>query len=322
MSSPVDRAATNEETGSPALLVDGGLELEAPVDWPVLPLLELGLRSLVLSADRVSDFTYAELTARPGVRIGTLRLFYRGSLFLLRGGDVYTGGDGPRWYYEAHRAELEWEPRPWLTVWGGAGRSIFREQVRTRTELDGGAAVALGLGRGRLLAGLSGRVHRARHDAYNLWGGTLLASFSHPLGPLSGRARFIAGLDLYPSSEGYFPNAEGLVEPDTERRDLLVKGAVELWSPRWSGARLGLSYEVSHRTSTASAYDYTDHRVMARVSWTLDFDPWAPDEASGDPSHVELPYGVADDEEHLDEERIQDLLRQEDAARRGSSCID
>lgn len=313
MSTPADVANTAAATDSATATVDLRVEVEPRWRWRLQPVLGLSLRSLVLGAEAVSDFTYLDLGVRPGLRAGPVAVFYAGQLLLLRGGDAYSGGSGPRWFYETHRVELEWEPRPWLTVFGGGGRSVFREQPRSRTEVDGGAGL-LGSVRGfRLLGGLSLRSHQASHQAYDLWGGSLIASAGRAVGPLWLRARLLLGFDLYSRSAGYFEASE--------RRDLLLKAAAEIWSRPFRGARVGLSYELSDRFSTASSYAYVDHRPLLRVSWSFDWDPWLPRVAGRDPRQVAIPFGAAAAAGGLEAERIQDLLRQEDAARRGSSCI-
>ena len=67
---------------------------------------------------------------RPGVIFGDTYVralvAYRGEGLLLEGGDKYE--DGPLWFYEAHRGELEIEFTKELTLFGGSGRRIFREQ--------------------------------------------------------------------------------------------------------------------------------------------------------------------------------------------------
>jgi hypothetical protein len=327
-------------TGSPALLLDGLLRFEPPwgKDW-LRPLLELSFRSLMLlrweevpgfktgtppstpgggPGSRTStpwDFSYFNFGARPGIVLGPTRLLYSGQMFLLAGPDEYAGG--PRIYYETHRGEIEWDPTKWLNVFGGAGRSIFRERVRTRTELDLGLAAFGPLWRLRMLAALTGRRHWAEDQDYNLWGGTFIASGTLPTRYVSVRARLLLSFDLFPDS-GDSDRFGG--EIGDYRRDLLLKGALELWSPGWHGLRGGLTYEVAHRFSNKADFEYTDHRILARVRYNLKLDPWAPSTAPRPAGHVALPYGISGDDA-LEDERIQDLLRQEDAARRGSSCV-
>jgi len=318
MSSPADlpSASTSSQTGSgsPALTLDLLARFQPPWGGSLRPLVEGGLRGLVLFDDDVRDYSYYSFSIRPGVALwDTLELSYHGQLFLLAGGDRYDL-DGPRAFYEAHRAEASWAAAPWLNLWGGVGRSVFREQVRTRVEADGGVGLAGRLWRLRLLGGLSFRTHWADHQAYDLWGGTLLGSATLPVWRLSLRARLVLGFDLHSTSVGYF-------EQDVDRRDLLIKGGAEAWSPAWRGLRAGLSYDLSNRTSTATVYEYTDHRVLVRLRFHLGLDPWAPRRRDAPPGHVALPYGVSSAEGGLEEERIQDLLRQEDAAQRGSSCV-
>ena len=168
----------------------------------------------------------------------------------------------------------------------------------------------------------SGHSRLVRIEPYDLFGGTLLFSATLPLTYLSLRARFILSFDTYSSSEGYF-DAVTLFpddDPGAGRQDVLVKGGLEVWSPAWHGLRAGASYEATHRVSNKGSYEYTDHRALARVRFTFRFDPFAPGVTTAGQGHEPLPYGV-DEGDQLDDQRIQDMLRQEDAARRGSSCI-
>jgi Tetratricopeptide repeat len=318
--SPSDTAHP-EGRPSPLVSVDLLALFEPPWGRLVRPALELGLRGLFFTDEEVQDFGHLALSVRPGLRLGDLRLGYGGQLFLLTGGDTYD--TGPRAYYETHRGEVEWAPRPWVTLLAGAGRSIFREAPRSRTELDGSVGLSFRPWRLAVLAILSLRGHWAQHDAYNLGGGTLITSATLPLGPVSLRARFLLSVDLYPDSAGYFDAAAATAPAAAaeSRRDLLLKGGLEGWSPAWRGMRAGLSYELSGRESSIDAYNYTDHRVLLRLRLRLDFDPWAPSTADDRPGHVRLPVGAASAKDRLEDERIQDLLRQEDAARRGSTCV-
>lgn len=315
MSSPVDpQSGSQSATGSPAMTLDLLARFEPPWGKTLRPMLEGSLRGLGLLDEAVRDYSYFDLGLRPGVILGSLQLAYSAQLFLLTGGDRYDR-DGPRVFYESHRGELEWNAAAWTSLWLGAGRSIFRELARSRTELDGGGGLTGRLWRLRLVGALSLRGQWATNDAYDRYGGTLVGSATLPLSSFSLRGRLVLGLDLYPSSAGYF-------DPQNHRRDLLVKGGVELWSRPWRGLRAGLSYEASSRTSTVALYEYTDHRFLARLRWQLSLDPWAPRSLPSRKDHVALPYGVSGGGGGLEDERIRDLLRQEDAAQRGSTCID
>jgi len=325
MSTPADVASSGagEETGSAMLSLDAQVQMEAPISEWFRPVLELGLRSMLLlnGADVSSsnqaaswDYSYLKLNLRPGVALGPLRVFYASQIFLLTGGDKYTENkEGPRWYYETHRGELEWEPLSWLILWGGAGTSLFREQARTRIEVDGGVGVLGPVWRLRLLGAVTVRKHLAELDAYSLWGGTLLGSATLPLDYLSIRTRLIVSFDLYPDSAAFFKNID-------DRQDWLIKGGLELWSRSWHGQRAGLCYEISHRLSSVPEYQYMDHRVLVRIRWSWQWDPWAPKTATPPADHVALPQRTGGPD-RLEDERIQDMLRQEDAARRGSSCV-
>lgn len=309
--------------------------IEPQLRWPVRPLFEGGVRSLLMSRDIVKQYSYLNFTVRPGVAIGDLRLFYGGRFFLQTGASR-PDEQGPVWFYETHRAELEYNAGSWLTLFGGVGRSLFQERGRSRTELDGGLGVSHALGPVRVLSALSFRGHQAENPGFDLWGGSLLATATVPIWRLHLRGRFIASWDIYTHSHN-----DGVNDPlfkrlgvGDRREDLLIKGGAELWSPTFMRLRAGLSYELSRRFSTTgdwadcnedpaitSGFGYTDHRVLLRLRFVLRWDPWAPSGSDGGEGHVQLPYGIGPAGQGLEDERIQDLLRQEDAAQRGSSCL-
>jgi hypothetical protein len=83
------------------------------------------------------------------------------------------------------------------------------------------------------------------------------------------------------------------------------------------GLKVGLFYEFSHRDSTIQIYEYVDHRVLAKLQWSFSFDPWLPSAVAA-PDHIPIDYGLGST---ALEERIQDLLRQDEAAQRSSSCV-
>jgi hypothetical protein len=236
-------------------------------------------------------------------------LAYHYESLLLAGGDPYQ--EGPFWFYDSHRGELEVEVLSGLTLFGGIGKRNFREIGRSRLEADGGVGGGFEVGhRLRLLGALSGRLYDAKSDAWDQRGASLLVSADVRLPRRwSMRAGFLGSYDLYPRSAGYFDLAE--------RRDALFKLSASVFAPPLRDqVKLGFTYEFSDRASTASSYVYTDHRLLAKLIWTFTADPWLP--AAVSPSdHVALDYGL-----HSREltERVQDLLRQDEAMQRSSSC--
>jgi hypothetical protein len=127
--------------------------------------------------------------------------------------------------------------------------------------------------------------------------------------------------DLYPNSGG----EEGrLVFGTTDRRrDLLARLTAGLWAPPWHGLRAGVEGQLTRQDSTADetpGYDfsYDEARLMVVLRWSFAGDPWGP-RVVRDADHVPLPWGF-EAEAGRDEERILDLLRQDEELRRGSSC--
>lgn len=319
--SPIDSAAGAEPSAMGR--IDLSARFTAPEPERVRPVLEGTLKQHGILADAARELSYMDLAYRPGLLIGEakarLLIAYRGNLLLIHLDDKHR-------YYEAHRAELELETHFGLLVFGGSGRRLFREAGRTRTELDVGLGGGVPIGsRVTLLLALSGRRYFAVGDAYDQMGGTALMAVRARLWKnVSLRVGVTPSLDRYPYSGGAVGEAAfGTTE---KRFDVLVKHFDEIWSPSWKGFRLGIRYELSWRDSTADRpsadYDYREHRVLAGIKWATSVNPFAPRKVSSK-GRVPLPFGGGDGSEGaFDEERIQDLLRQDEAARAGASCVD
>lgn len=298
----------------------GELRLWARIGTPfydfVQPQLEVDLRGLLFGASAADELSYLTLGAAPGLAWDAgdvlVRTLYRFDAVLMAGGDAYEAG--PLWFYEAHRAEVKLEVGPYLTFFVGGGWRAFRELGRTRAELDLGLGGGGEVGAGVLLLGAaSARMHRATNQKYNLWGATLLVSADIPLG-LGFTASVFASIavDGYVDSKGSFS-----VEA---RDDSFVKGRLAVWSPRLPlSLRIGVAYEPSHRQSTSPQYTFTDHKLLVHLRMSMSWDPYRPD-TQRPADHMPLEYGLGDGGAGLGD-RLQELLRQDEEAQRGSSCL-
>ncbi len=316
--SPTDPG--REGTPSPLLRVEPALELVAPAAGFWRPGLAAGLRLQAMSAAEASALSYAETWWRPQLHLGRGtwrgRVGYRGDLLLLARRDR-------RLFAEGHRLEGELDTPGHGVLFVGGGRRQFAEGGRSRWEFDlgGGAPVPVGSCCDLLLAGAL-RAHDAVGEAYDLLGASALARLGlYPGAGLRVQLGATLMLDSYPNSGGERGLvAFGSLEP---RHDLLSKLSAALWSPSWVGLSGGLSYDLAWRVSSADArdrYSYLEHRVLLLLRWRWQRDPWAPPTLEP-ASHV--PLGATPGQEPgTDRERIQDLLRQDEAARRGSSCVD
>ncbi len=308
----------------------GRMDLFGRLVWPAWrvarPALEAGLKGHGIGSEQARDLSYLEMSARPGLILGAgfprVIVGYKLDYLVLN-----RETEAERRFYHGHRGEVEVETGS-LTFFAGGGRRIFAENGRTRWEIDGGGGGSFVLfDRVNLLAAVSLRYYEAIGDPYDLAGGTALLVARTGLGlGLYARVGATLGLDHYFNSGG----ARGMAAygSSDKRFDLLTKGSIELWSPSWLGARAGVSYEFSWRDSSVDrsnsteSYDYTEHRLLAKLRWVFSWNPWAP-ESVDPPEHVPLDYGLGPaGGPGMAEERIQDLLRQDEAARRGSSCVD
>jgi len=320
--SPADPTAADEDASSPA----GNASLWVSLAYPesgkpsiVRPVLEAQAKGNGYSRRQARELGHLILGVRPAVlsRTGDWRVLagYRFEASQVVAGDRYE--PGPLWFYEAHRGEAEVEmPGGWM-AFGGAGRRLFRESGRSRLETDGGFAKNLALGpRMRLVAALTGRRYLADKDPYHLWGASALATLDLRLpAGWSLRVGLTASQDAYPASTGYFDATRGSLS----RRETSGKASVGCYLPSWaSGLKSGVVYEYALRESRIDAYDYRDHRVFLRILATFATKPTLPG-AETPPGHVEIDYGL---EGSLLDERVQDLLRQDESVQRSSSCLD
>lgn len=301
--STLDLVARYEPWHSPSLRprVEGRVKLQAPFS--------------------ALDYAYADASARLGMELGDarasrVRLLYSAELLGVNSGDLYATTD-QRLFMEAHRGEVEAELPGRVQVFGGGGRRVYRTTDRTRTEVDGGVAAVHGWSSGISLTGiLTARWQDARHEDWDLYGATALARVATPL-PAGAmlKARVMGMRDVYPHHT-------------QERRDWSLKAQVGPWTPSLRGWRLGLTYGFNDRWSQGTwtvdpwSYSSPDHRVLLEARWEGGGDPFGPTTHSGETAtHVALPWGLSTQgDAGLD--RVQDLLRQEDSARRGSSCVD
>ncbi len=304
----------------------GRLDLFGKFAWPVHPFLrpvvEGGLKGHGISSSQARELSYLELSTRPGVMLGSAfpRVFvgYKADLLLLE-------KEAERYFYEGHRGEIEVEFGN-LMLFAGAGRRIFKESGRTRWEFDGGlGGSAAPMSRLHMLLAFSARYYDAEGDPYDQFGGTGLLVARIDLGSgLHARLGASLGIDYFPSSGG--ERGQIAYGTDAKRLDVLSKLSAGIWSPAWRGVRAGVSYEYSWRSTTADEavedYGFREQRLLLKIRFTLESDPWAPRVLPGGEEMVP-DYGVAGSSgSGLADERIQDLLRQDESARRGSSCVE
>jgi len=267
-------------------------------------------------------FAYGDIAARAGAEIGSAgglraRLLYSFELFGDHTTDAYTRASS-RLFMEAHRGEVEIDLLPEVQVFGGGGRRVFRRLDRTRSEVDGGVALVEDWAGGwNLTAIVAGRWQHARHPDWNLFGGTALVRAAAPL-PAGAmlEARVMVLRDVYPDHA-------------LSRRDWTFRSQAGPWSPSLGGWRVGLTYGFNNRWSTgtwaAAADPYStsrpDHRFLVEVRREFAWRGGTVRAIAVPENHVAPPYGGPEAADTgLD--RVQDLLRQEDSARRGSSCVD
>jgi hypothetical protein len=321
LGSPLDQQASDRDFASAYTEMEAWGRFASPHWGPLGLFLEGDAEGRILYAEVARDLSHAGWGLRPGVELSwpsvALRSAYHFDALWVATADAY--GDRDSWFYDGHRGELELELALGLTAFAGAGHRRFRSMGRSRWEVDfgvgGGGQVGTRLS---LLGAVTGRRHRARNAAYNVWGGTaLLSSRVRVFGSWALRMMASAALDDYPDSAG----AEAF-HAAKRRRDVQVRGRIGLWSPPFlGGLQAGVRYQPTRRFSTAPLYDFMDHTVVVLISCTLSGSPWVPRLGPEVPGRIPLDLRAGGGEDVLGE-RLQDLLRQDEEAQRGSSCMD
>ena len=315
--SPRDAAAHEDPPQSAFMRWEGETRWLFPTGVWVRPGLEGRVAFAGYTASEAKKESTLTLSAAPSLRFGpsipAVTAGYRFDAASLLAGDRYD--DTPIWFYAGHRGELEVQLPYGILLFGGGGARSFREIGRSRMELDGGIGGHVSIRNVvRLLGALTVRGHDASNDAYDLRGFTALISGIGTLPKAwSIRAVLLLGWDDYPFSAGYFTP----LDPATHRRDTLFKLSFGPSTKAVHGFKASLVYEFSNRWSSAPDYAYTDHRVLLRLTYAFAADPFLPRRVRN--PHFKLPEQSSS---AALEERVQDLIRREEAAARSSSCIE
>jgi len=316
--SPVDAAAP-ESAGSALGVADLRLRLAARRPLTARPMVEGRLRAQELWAQSAKDLSFETGTLRAGVLLGdgaseTLVAFSSDAT-RLAGGDRYQGG--PLWFSEAQRVEIELGVGDAFALFAGSGRRRFRDVARTRSEgeLSVGWVTTGPLG-SLAIGGLSFRGHDAENDAYDLVGASAVTQGFLPVWRgFEISATAATSGDTYPRSEAYFDGARG-----SARRDVIWRLGAGAWSPRRHPLRAGLTFEHTARTSSAEAYDYQDSRWLLRLEWRFDSNTLGR-RAIGAEGRTPFEHGPLAEGGDDDLGDVRELMRQDDAAQRGASCL-
>jgi hypothetical protein len=317
--SPVDLETPAQSMASPVAFMDARARVVVPVANGIRPVVEAGAAAEELT-DAASDFSYQHLFARGGALFGYQRprllVSYLADAVATRVG----APDESRtpWYARGHHAQYELEASESWVAFGAAGYRSIREREQSRVEIEQGVGFSTPLTPGvRVAAGASIHGYDATADAYDRVGGMLDARLEIGLPrPFVLREALTVTGDAFLKSEGFFSSARG-----SERRDLLVRATAGLWASLGPGVESGLEYAYANRDSSARDFAFSDHRVVLRWAATFDSDRLLTRSVSPE-GRVTLETG------HTEMERLQgndpsvhELLRQNEAAQRASSCL-
>lgn len=317
--SPVDPVHANRTTDTPLLQLDARLRVVIPTFPAIRPVVEMRFRELELLASALGSLSYRNPSIRPGVLIGatTPRLLvnYGFDAVQIAGRDRYE--EGPLWFSQGHRADYELEVTDNLYVFGGAGHRSYREGGRTRWEAEHGLAVGFDVASTwKATVGAVAHWYSARNHAYDSVGGSLLTQVQAPLSSLlEARANASIAAETYPNSNGYFTT-----DPTKDRNEVQLRVKPALWTASFQGFRAGLEYEYSHRWSSAESFAFDDHRFTLHLAWVFDSDQFTTTLVPAD-GRRPLEYGLKSSGRWQDDVRIRELMQQDEAVKRGSSCM-
>lgn len=310
------------EAGGASAVADARLELRLvpPGAAPLRPLLEVALRG-----HAVADETYRELgTLESGIRLGATRAVGDRRLLLGYRMERLAINQDKSLYASTHRFEAEQEWRSGAVVFGGFGHRAYRDDRRTRWEMDVGAGLPLRpAGLPPLVVGATLRAADATSPAYDQLGLSLAATSRLALGRrFALRLAASATWDIYPRSGG--AAGRQVFGTPERRRDLLGRLRVAVEAPPWHHVVPIVEWQGNHRASTlhetpGADFSFREWRMSVAVRWRFSPDPWGPATTSP-PGHVPLEWGLAEGALGTHESII-DLLRQDEELRRGSSCV-
>lgn len=327
---------TNGQAGSPLESVArqqdsaiGSMELQGRLIIPTRrwarPAMDVASRFHGLSASPLQQYSYTDLSIKPGIILGRntqLKVAYKGNLLLM-------AMKGQKKFYESHRLELEIRMNQGVMFFAGTGKRFFKQNGRTRNELDGGIAATKRLNNWLfLMAAVHGKYYNAVGKPYDqISVGLILTSQIRLPASMSFRSGVSVTHDNYLNSGG---NLGSIAFGTThKRKDFTVRSFGELWSPSLSNFKAGIRYELNHRDSSADLesgsfdYDYLEHKFLFKLSVSRKIHPAAP-RLTRTNDHVPLNYGIDKNDNAADNtsEEIAEILRQDEAARAASSCVE
>jgi len=308
-------------SGGPSAL--GELDVRARVAPPAAGAVRAAF-DLELDGERLEAGEARELSSLTGaLRMGALLTRGQRRLLAAYRSEVLLLDQDDSRYAAAQRGELELE---WSRGWVagiGTGRRSYRDEGRTRWEGDVSFGAPIRMpGGAQLVTGMTVRLADARSPAWDQRGVAVVAAARFALGK-----GFASRVALSGSWEDYHHSGgpSGLLAFGTadKRRDLLGRLTLAAIGPAWRSVQPALEWRLTRRDSNADDlpgfdFDYRESRVTLTLRWRFAGDPWTR-RAALPHDHVALDWGL-ESGEGGEQERILDLLRQDEELRRGSSC--
>lgn len=315
-SSPTDTGSEGG-TSSPLSLVDAQLRLYPMTLGTLRPLLAGHLRAHQLWAAEASDYSFRTAGLQTGVMLlhpaALLTALVTTDATQIQKGDRYD--EGPLWFSESRRLQVELERPGALLLAVGGGRRDFREAGRSRNEFDASVGWFQTHKSWAFVNGASARYYDAKKDAYDQHGMTFVSQLRVELPAHLAISQSVGiAADSYDLSSGYFVPAS-----NRERRDIQWQTKTAITSPSLYAVRLAAKYELTMRRSSIESFDFTDHRLLLGVDWSYDSDRWGRTTV-GKRGRAAAEYVLLSRGTGTEANQLRELMRQDETQRQSSTC--
>jgi hypothetical protein len=274
----------------------------------------------------------ARFLEKPALDLSSERPMVRGGVMFGRGKRRFSAAIAADWIHLdrsynppvdetslhalGQRLEFRFDLAPAIQTYATLGRREFWNSDRDRLETEFGISKGWAISDTLTLAtGVESRIYRAETRPFDQVGGTLRGQLDIAM------PKQFALRETIEYSDDRFPGSRGYFEAHRRRHDRLLRVGARVASPRWLGILWALGYSYAYRDSTASDYDFSDHRLLALASWQTDNEQLG---VKGVPTDGRVPMQYPDDVTQpgaKTQTEIVEVIRQDQAQQQSGSCM-